>query len=364
MRPECYLHGIGLAVPEQSINQSEAQQRFSPAITNPRTAKLVQRLARLTGIERRYLAALDFVGDGVATPLYQASDVQPQGPGMDARTAFFLEAATPLVKKSLGVFSTEQLRQVGTLITVTCTHAASPGLEQPIFACAPIPQSAQRWNLGFMGCSAGLAALRLVHRTSVLPKEENTGVDFFLILTCELSSLHFQYTDGLDQLTANLLFADGCAAVLLGSKRSPVRLLECACLTLPAAADQMTWFAANHGLRLTLSQALPDTLAAHIRPTVEHFLKQLNLSIGNIDHWVVHPGGPQILDSIEKALRLPADALHWSRDILRRYGNMSSPTVFFILRDLLQARQVGRVLLIAFGPGLTIELALLDVRDF
>lgn len=355
MAPDCYLQGIGLAVPRQSIAQSEAQRRFSPAITNPRTAKLVQRLARLTGIERRHLAALDFVGDEVADPLYRSSDSQPHGPGMDARTAVFLEAAAPLVRTSLGEFSDEQLQRVGNLVTATCTHAASPGLEQPVFACSPIPHSVHRWNLGFMGCSAGLAALRLVRSG-----ENKNGS---LILACELSSLHFQYTDALDQLTANLLFADGCAAALLGPTRSPVRVLHCACLTLPAASGQMTWFAANHGLQLTLSQDLPDTLSAHIRPAIQSFLGASNVALGEIDHWVIHPGGPQILDSIENALALPRDALGWSRDILRRYGNMSSPTVFFILRELLQARQTGHVLMAAFGPGLTIELALLEVGE-
>ncbi len=357
MQGECFVQGIGIAVPRQSIAQSETETIFAPAIPNPRTAKLFQRIARLTGIERRNLAALDYVGDGVAAPLYRSSDVQPSGPGMDARTAVFLEAAEPLVNQSLEAFSHEQLSRVGTLVTVTCTHAASPGLEQPVFACSPISHSVHRWNLGFMGCSAGLAGLRLVHGSAADASQSS------LVLACELSSLHFQYTDELDQLTANLLFADGCAAVLLGHKRTPVRVVDCACITLPDAAHQMTWFAGNHGLQLTLSQELPETLAAHIRPAIESFLAESHTALDQIDHWVVHPGGPQILDSIEQAMKLDSQALRWSRDVLRRYGNMSSPTVFFILRELLQARQTGRILMAAFGPGLTIELALLEVRD-
>lgn len=357
MATDCFIQGIGVAVPGRSVTQSETESTFAPAISNPRTAKLFQRIARLTGIERRYLAALDYVGVGVATPLYQYSGMQPLGPDMAARTAVFLEAAAPLVKRSLGVFSNEQLSLVDTLITVTCTHAASPGLEQPVFACTPIPHSAQRWNLGFMGCSAGLAGLRIVQRLEPRAAQQS------LILACELSSLHFQYTEELDQLTANLLFADGCAGVLLSNKPTPVRVVDCACLTLPAAADQMTWFAGNHGLQLTLSPELPRTLAAHIGPAVQSFLARSNIALDEIDHWVVHPGGPQILDCIEQSMNLGPDALRWSRDILRGYGNMSSPTVFFILRELLQAQKSGRVLMAAFGPGLTIELALLDVRD-
>jgi len=276
---------------------------------------------------------------------------------MDARTAVFLEAAVPLIKGSLSAFSREQLSHVDTLITVTCTYAASPGLEQPIFACTPIPHSAQRWNLGFMGCSAGMAALRLVRCLGPTAAQQS------LILACELSSLHFQYTEELDQLTANLLFADGCACALLSNKRAPVRLVDCACLTLPAAAQQMTWFAGNYGLQLTLSKELPETLAARIGPAIKAFLARSQTALDQIDHWVVHPGGPQILDSIEHSMNLGSDALRWSRDILRQYGNMSSPTVFFVLRELLQAQQAGRVLMAAFGPGLTIELALVEISD-
>ena len=358
MANDCYIQGIGVAVPAHSISQSETESIFAPAISNPRTASLFRRIARLTGIERRYLAALDYVGDGIATPLYQSSTVQPCGPGMGARTAVFLEAAVPLVKESLSAFTHEQLSRVGTLVTVTCTHAASPGLEQPVFGCSPVPHSSQRWNLGFMGCSAGLAALRLVRHSDAASTQQS------LLLACELSSLHFQYTEELDQLTANLLFADGCASVLLSNRQTPVRVVDCACLTLPAAANQMTWFAGNHGLRLTLSSELPDTLAVHIRPAIQSFLARSQTNLDHIDHWVVHPGGPQILDCIEKSMNLDSDALRWSRDILRRYGNMSSPTVFFILGELLQAQRAGRVLMAAFGPGLTIEFALLEICDF
>lgn len=357
MANDCFIQGIGVAVPGQSISQSETESVFAPAISNPRTADLFRRVARLTGIQRRYLAALDYVGDGIATPLYQSSTVQPCGPGMGDRTAVFLEAAFPLVKESLSAFTHEQLARVDTLVTVTCTHAASPGLEQPVFGCTPVPHSAQRWNLGFMGCSAGLAALRLVRHADASSARQS------LLLACELSSLHFQYTQKLDQLTANLLFADGCAGVLLSSKRSRVRVVDCACHTLPAAANQMVWFAGDHGLQLTLSNELPDTLALHIGPAIQSFLARSQKSLDQIDHWVVHPGGPQILDSMEKTMNLPSDALRWSRDVLRRYGNMSSPTVFFILRELIQAHQAGVVLMAAFGPGLTIEFALLEISD-
>jgi len=227
-------------------------------------------------------------------------------------------------------------------------------LERPILTHTPVPASAQRWNLGFMGCSAGLAGIRLVHNLSGV---DNTA----LVVACELSSLHFQYTDQLDQMTANLLFAADAGAVLLSAEPSTVQVMECACVTLPTTADQMVWFAGDNGLQLHLSQDLPDSLAANLPQIVDRFLHNHGLSIGDVDHWLVHPGGPQIIDSVERSLGLPSDALEISRSVFRRFGNMSSPTIFFIMREMFESGAVGPAVALAFGPGLTIELVLLQL---
>jgi prepilin-type processing-associated H-X9-DG protein len=203
-----------------------------------------------------------------------------------------------------------------------------------------------------MGCSAGLAAVRLVHRMAAATS---------LIVACELSSLHFQYTDELDQMTANVLFADGAAAVFVSPRPSPVRVVSCASVTLPQFAEQMVWFAGDHGLQLRLSQDLPDTLATHLRAVVARFLAAGGATVEDVDHWLVHPGGPQILDAVTTSLGLGAGALAISRGILRQFGNMSSPTVFFILKQFLETRGTGSVVTIAFGPGLTIEMVLLQI---
>ena len=196
--------------------------------------------------------------------------------------------------------------------------------------------------------------MRLVHQTG--PDAVNA-----LIVACELSSLHFQYTNRLDQMTANVLFADGAAAMVLSSEPSAIRVVDCRCATLPEAADQMVWFADDHGLRLELSQDLPDTLSEHLPSVVDSLLRDNGLSPTDIDHWLVHPGGPQILDGARESLKLPEGALDLSRSVLRRYGNMSSPTIFFIMRELFETKADGMCLAIAFGPGLTIELALLEI---
>jgi predicted naringenin-chalcone synthase len=351
---ECYIQGIGTAVPPRSLNAEQSAELLQQACLSPRSTKLFQRIARLTGIEKRHLAVLDYLESRGEAPFYRPPSEQPQGPGMGARTALFDQAAPPLVRAVLDSLSRDQLSRVGRLVTVSCTHASSPGLERPVLAHGTVPADAQRWNLGFMGCSAGLAAVRLLHGMvdSAAPA---------LVVACELSSLHFQYTDALDQMTANVLFADGAAGILLSSRRSPIRIIACRCATFPAVADQMVWFAGDHGLQLRLSQELPETLAANVPDVVGRFLEDYELAPADIDHWLIHPGGPQILDSVERSLNLPTDALQLSRSVLRKFGNMSSPTIFFILQKLLRAGKTGRVVAMAFGPGLAVEMVLVEV---
>jgi len=290
-----------------------------------------------------------------AEALYRARDVQPQGPGMGARMAQFERLSGPLVLQALRDFEPAGLATVDALITISCTHALAPAFERPLLMHTRLRPGIDRWNLGFMGCSAGLAAMRLVHQMAAPGRNA-------LIVACELSSLHFQYTDALDQLTANVLFSDGAAAMTLSSQPAAARVVACRCAAVPQYADQMVWFADDHGLRLRLSQDLPDTLAAHVPSVVTKFLAESDTSPAAIDHWLVHPGGPQILDAVQGALDLRADALHLSRSVLSRYGNMSSPTIFFILQELLAARLAGRCVAMAFGPGLTIELVLLEIK--
>lgn len=352
-QPSCYVQTIRTAVPEKFLDQRQTEQKLTDTCINLRSKKLLKRIVRLTGIEKRHLAVLDFQCelDGEES-MYRPASQQPSGPGMGVRTAMFDEAADRLVQRLLEHFRPERLRDIDTLITVSCTHASSPGLERPVFTHSAVPSTVDRWNLGFMGCSAALAAMRLVHQTAGLSKQA-------LIISCELSSLHFQYTDRIDQMTANLLFADGSAAMVLSPRRSAVRLIDCQCAHLPEAADQMVWFADDHGLRLQLSNELPDTLGRCLPQLVMTFLRQHGLSAKTINHWLIHPGGPQILDSTQKALNLPDGALDLSREILRQFGNMSSPTILFILKELIDQKADGTALAISFGPGLTVEMVLL-----
>lgn len=350
----CYIQQIGTAVPEPWLDSDGSADLLRHACVSPRGAKLLQRVSRLTGIQKRHLIALNHQSrDPADDAMYKPSEAQPHGPGMSARTAVFDREAGPLVLRALGAFSAQSLENVQTLVTVSCTHASSPGLERPILLQTPVPATVDRWNLGFMGCSAGLAGVRLVKQTEALERE-------CLVVACELSSLHFQYSDQLDQMTANVLFSDGAAALLISPRPGPAKVVACRCVAAPAHAEQMIWYAGDNGLQLKLAQELPETLAAHLPESVEVFLRDNGLTKASIRHWLVHPGGPQILDAVQNCLGLAADALDDSRAIFREFGNMSSPTILFILKRVLERKLAGPALALAFGPGLTIEMVLLE----
>ena len=198
----CYIQQIGTAVPETWLDGDGSANLLQHACVNARGARLLQRISRLTGIERRYLAALSHQSQRAEDQeVFQPAEVQPHGPGMEKRTELFEMDAGPLVLRAVSGLNSADLERVKALVTVSCTHASSPGLEKPLLARTPIPSNVSRWNLGFMGCSAGLAGLRLIHESAAKQADA-------LIVACELSSLHFQYTDQLDQMTANVLFAD------------------------------------------------------------------------------------------------------------------------------------------------------------
>lgn len=348
-----FIDGIRTSQPDRSITQTESVELMRDYCVGKRAQRLTRHIARQSGVRKRHLAALDWQDDPNLSTIYLPATDQPNGPGMGARNRAFDGAANKLIGKLSKSISSDALAEIATLVTVSCTHASSPGLEKPLFEHTSLSPRVSRWNLGFMGCSAGLAAIRLVY--GLRPAQQRA-----LICTCELSSLHFQYTEDVDQITANLLFADGAALVSMSPEPSDLAIIGCRSVHAPSAADQMTWFADDHGLRLTLSRDLPDTLAQSLPTAVEDFLHDHGYSPSEVNHWIVHPGGPQILDSVESALGLDSEKLSDSRVVLSECGNMSSSTVFFILRRFIERRESGIGVALAFGPGLTIELVLLE----
>jgi predicted naringenin-chalcone synthase len=186
-----------------------------------------------------------------------------------------------------------------------------------------------------------------------------------MLLCAELTSLHLQPAStraDIQQIVSHALFADAAAAVVLvpGELGRGYALSEVTAVTDTTTTDHMTWDVTDAGFRMGLSPLVPDVLSRHVRRLVEELLARHGMATGDVDGWAVHPGGPKILDVVEEQLGLPPEALADSRGVLASYGNCSSSTVLLVL-EALRRRQMPprRVVMLAFGPGLTLYAALL-----
>jgi predicted naringenin-chalcone synthase len=201
-----------------------------------------------------------------------------------------------------------------------------------------------------MGCYAAVSALRVAYH--IVRSEPSARV---LVITVELSTLHLQYTREIEPLLAMLQFGDGAAAALVTAEPSGFAVLNQFAVSLQDTADLIRWTIGDSGFAMHLSGQVPAQIA-HALVEGELRSRMLgSLSHEAVDAWAVHAGGRSILDAIETALNLPADALEESREVLAQFGNMSSSTLMFVLASMLDkpSRRTGVAL--AFGPGLAAE---------
>lgn len=289
-----------------------------------------------------------------------ATECNLHGPTTEARLrAFFTHApglAHEAAAKALALSGTP-VRSCTHLITVSCTGTGAPGVEFTLIESLGLRPDIARTNIGFMGCHGAINGLRVAQAFAADP-------DVRVLLVCvELCTLHFPYARDVGTIVTNALFADGAAAAVI--QRAPVgrmRLVRTGSSVLPDSARDMTWTVGDHGFVMTLSKRVPELIQSHLRAWLEGWLAESELELGQIRGWAVHPGGPKILDAVTHALELPETALAASHEVLREHGNMSSPTVMFILARLEAASPTlrGPVVALAFGPGLVVEAALVQ----
>jgi predicted naringenin-chalcone synthase len=252
------------------------------------------------------------------------------------------------------------------LVVVSCTGFLAPGLDVLLLRRLGLRSEIGRTLVGFQGCHAGLSALRLARDIASAHPARSV-----LIVAVELSTLHFQYEPTRANLLANALFGDGAAAVLVDGAevvRPPGTALEIASTEthlLPEGGEDMRWSVGDRGFTLALSERLPGILERHVR----------GLFAPEGAAWAVHPGGATILDAVGRGLSLDEGALADARATLRDAGNLSSATIFFVLERMWRALATGRaavprgegathgrIVALAFGPGLTLEIARLSTR--
>ena len=364
-----YLHHIETAVPETAYPQPFIAEQMKRFATNGdrKTERIVHHLYAQSGIDKRHSAIRDFAPGAAAGIFFDPATGTLRTPTTGERNQLYTEAAKPL-GTNVARLAIANAPNIGTsdishVITVSCTGFFQPGLDYAIVRDLGLPASVPRFHLGFMGCYAAFPALRLA---KTICEADTTAV--VLVVCLELCSLHLKFNPDIDSLLGGSVFADGAAAAIV-SAREPsdektALLLERFETTLtPTGEEDMAWTIGDSGFVMRLSTYVPEILHTNIADAMVPLLSASHLRKEDVAHWAIHPGGRAILDKVKSALDLCDSSLVASRNVLRDYGNMSSATVLFVLREMMRSgilTEPGEpVVAMAFGPGLTVESAVL-----
>ena len=354
---------IATEVPRHRHHQSSLLAFMEQAYgAGDREKRILSYLYNHSGIETRYSVIPDFTVPVHEWEFFPQSDDLEPFPNLDHRMNWFNRYALPLSLQSATkcIENVVDKSEITHLITVSCTGMSAPGLELQLQEAMGLPPYINRTAINFMGCYAAIHGLKMA--SDIV----NANADAKVLVVCtELCSLHFQKTFSEDSITAPLLFGDGSAAVLVAAdddERSGVRLDCFYSEVLKDAKDSMSWQLSSRGFLMTLAADVPEIFRADIGALKRHALEKAGYSQHDIRYWCIHPGGKRILEAIGKGLSLAPDDLNYSYDILKNYGNMSSATVLFVLKEMwaeLLANKGAHVFAAAFGPGLTMESAVM-----
>lgn len=341
------LNALATAVPSHDIHQAFidwAMQR----LTDTRIRTLFSRMAARSGIAHRW-SVLPPTADG-------GSPVAPGGfydvPGLpptSTRMAAYARHAPALAMQAIaaldGAFDAARVTHI---VVASCTGFVAPGIDQILARELGLAATVERVLIGFMGCYAGVTALRTARH--IVRSQPDAVV---LVVSVELSTLHLQMEEQPEPLLAMLQFSDGAAAGIVSADAGGIELGDGVSLALEDSADLIRWGIGDTGFAMHLSGEVPGRLReALAAPAVA---AQLFDGAAPPPLLAVHAGGRSVLDAVEHALHVPADALTDSRSVLARFGNMSSATILFVLADMMARGAAGQGVAIAFGPGLAAE---------
>lgn len=374
------LRSLQTIVPDTVLHQDEVRDVFA---AQPELGRLAQRIVatsfNVSGIDTRHTVIDELSLDSEPTdPVFfdRRSGVL-LAPGTKTRNEVYTREAARLfievARRALDAAPDIEAADVTHVITVSCTGFHAPGPEYEIVRALGLADSVQRYHLGFMGCYASMPALRAASQFCVA--DENAVV---LVVSVELCTLHLRSSQDPDTIVASSLFADGAAAGIVTARDLPsgvtgLRLDRFHTAIAPEGEKAMAWTIGDTGFEMILATTVPqiigETIIDALRPL---YAPERDLVTafddgavgGEVAHWAIHPGGRSILDRVQEKLHLSDTQLRPAREVLRENGNMSSATVLFVLKRILEEEGAvagDRVAAMAFGPGLTAESALMTV---
>jgi predicted naringenin-chalcone synthase len=361
---------IGTALPRTPVTREESVRLATKISTRQATdADILPRLYEQTTIRTRYLAfdraVVDDILEGTNftdSPFLPRAEPDHLGPSTRERMDHYAREAPPLALEAAGrALDQAKVRpaEVTHLVTVSCTGMAAPGVDYQLVRGLGLPSTVERTNVGFMGCHGALNGVRVARGLAA------AHPDGRILLVCvELCSIHYHYQWDPKRVVASSLFADGAASlvgIFADDRVTDVwKATATASCLFADSADAMSWKIGDHGFEMTLSSQVPKLIALNLRPWLETWLAGQGLDVKRVASWAVHPGGPRILSAVEEALGLEAAATADSRAVLAECGNMSSPTILFILERMRHRQAARPCVAIGFGPGLTAEVTLFE----
>ncbi|KGJ79608.1 naringenin-chalcone synthase [Cryobacterium roopkundense] len=403
------LRAIQTAVPPTVLYQEQVRDVFA---AQPGLSRLAQRIVNtsfnVSGIETRHtvIEELTLDASGEAPKFFDPVEQRLLMPGTRARNELYILEATKLFveagRRALEACPGVEAADITHVVTVSCTGFYAPGPDYMLVRELGLSPATQRYHLGFMGCYAAMPALRTAKQ--FVEADPNAVV---LVVSAELCSLHLRTSNDPDTIVASSLFSDGAAAGIVssrplhpGEKALDLDLFET--VITPVGEGDMAWKIGDEGFEMVLSTYVPHIIDEHIEGALAPLMARDPLLAGlltddglgftatreleaegaevlvgsvatlvapamsdAIAHWAIHPGGRSILDKTEAKLGLSETQLRPSRETLRNHGNMSSATILFVMKAILDepaSTDGERVCAMAFGPGLTVESALMTVR--
>jgi alpha-pyrone synthase len=342
-----YLNAVAGVVPDHDVHRLFIEWA-GDRIEDPRTRRIFMRMAERSGIEHRW-SVLPPAPGGLPHN-------RPGGfyhgdmPATSARMRCYAAEAPELALKAIAKLGEDSgLEGVTHLVVASCTGFVAPGIDQIIARRLGL-DGVERVLVGFMGCYAAVSALRTAYH--IARSEPGAKV---LAVTVELCSLHLQEAQALEPLLAMLQFSDGAAAAVVSSEPKGLEMSHLFSMALEDSAELIQWKIGDTGFEMTLSGEVPGRIQHALQDEKVRETLYNGWGPQEIDSWAVHAGGRSILDAVEKGLELPQGALSASRDVLARYGNMSSSTLMFVLAELIARPDSGKGVALAFGPGLAAE---------
>ena len=345
--PSAWLNALATAVPGHDIHRAFIDWAM-PRLADERLRALFARMTARSGIEHRWSVLPPTANGGSPVASGGFYDV-PGLPPTSARMAAYASHAPELAMQAIaGLGDAFDPARVTHIVVASCTGFVAPGIDQILARRLGLAPTVERVLIGFMGCYAGITALRTARH---IVRSEGDAV--VLVVSVELSTLHLSLADEPEPLLAMLQFSDGAAAGIVSAVSHGFELGEGRSLALDDSDDLIRWTIGDKGFEMVLSGEVPGRLReALAEPGVQ---RELFGDAGVPPLLAVHAGGRSVLDAVEHALEVAPDALADSRAVLARFGNMSSATILFVLADMMARGARGEGIAIAFGPGLAAE---------